>query len=104
MGRYDTIIQNDFTLLDTTNKVKFYRSITTPAIDILADDIYVITVYGDRLDQLAYQYYNDSTAYWAIMATNPTLRRDSVVLEPGTQLRISRNLDYVIEQFMNSNI
>ena len=71
-----------------------------------ANDIYVITTPGDRLDLLAYKYYGD-TSYWWIIAqanTNTEMKKGSLVLDGGLQLRIPRNPTDVITEFENNNI
>jgi len=47
------------------NNTTFYSSV--PESD---DDIYVITQPGDRLDQLAHQFYGDVTLWWYIAKAN----------------------------------
>ena len=39
-----------------------------PEIPLSSNDIQVITNFGDRLDLMANQFYNDSTLYWVIAA------------------------------------
>jgi len=49
------------------------------------DDIYVITQYGDRLDNLAYEYYGDQHLWWFIARVNHI---NTMNLTAGTRLRI----------------
>ena len=49
------------------------------------NDLYVISQYGDRLDQLAQQYYGDVTLWWYIAKANGL---KFMTLAPGTRLRI----------------
>ena len=66
-----------------------YRSSTRyPNITLSIDDAYIITQYGDRLDNLAYQFYQDSSYWWIISAANPDLPKDSLYPPLGYQLRI----------------
>jgi len=66
-----------------------YRSSTRyPIIPLSIDDAYIITQYGDRLDNLAYQFYQDSSYWWIISAANPDLPKDSLYPPLGYQLRI----------------
>jgi hypothetical protein len=46
-----------------------------------------VCVYGDRLDQLSYKYFNRPDMWWAIIEYNPEIR-DFFNLLPGTYLRI----------------
>jgi len=66
-----------------------YRSSTRyPEIPLSIEDSYIITQYGDRLDNLANQFYNDSTLWWFISAANPDLPKDSLYPPLGYQLRL----------------
>ena len=49
------------------------------------DDIYVITQYGDRLDNLAFQFYNDQHLWWFIARANNI---NTMNVPVGTRLRI----------------
>lgn len=66
---------------------KYLRNVIYPEIPLSADDIYVITTGGDRYDTLALQFYSNVDYWWIIaIANNETV--DSLVVSPGTQLRI----------------
>jgi nucleoid-associated protein YgaU len=99
MNRY-----NDPTILKTeyTNrpyfKAKFY-----PSIPLAESDVYVITTVGDRLDSLAYSYYNDATLWWIISAANNNITKGALYPEPGTQLRIPTDINYVLNLFEQFN-
>lgn len=64
------------------------RSIAYPEIPLSEEDYYVITSTGDRFDILAKEFYGDQTYWWAIASANPNVRRDSLNITPGIQLRI----------------
>ena len=65
------------------------------------DDIYVATETGDRLDTLAYQYYNDSSLWWIIASANNI--HDAVFgFEDGTILRIPQNYIEITSNFISS--
>ena len=53
-------------------------------------DLYVITQTGDRLDNLAHQYYGDPKLWWFIANTNGLTAMN---VEPGIRLRISFDLE-----------
>ena len=53
-------------------------------------DMYVITQQGDRLDNLANQFYGDASLWWFIARTNHI---KSMNIEEGTSLRIPASLD-----------
>jgi hypothetical protein len=89
----------------TNNRVKkldsgeqVYRSKIYPEIPLRDDDIYVATQTGDRLDGIAYQFYNDSSLWWIIAAAN-NLHDAPLGLAEGTVLRIPKNYNTVIREF-----
>lgn len=75
-------------IIHSTTKFRYLSSTRYPEIPLSIDDSYIITVYGDRLDNLAYQFYNDSTLWWVISYANPDLPKDSLYPPVGYQLRI----------------
>ena len=80
-------------------KVKYYKNSKYPEVPVSPDDIYVIIVFGDRLDLLANQYYKDPSLWWVISIANEFLTQGSLYLTPGTQLRIPYNLTNVMDNF-----
>jgi hypothetical protein len=59
---------------------------------------------GDRLDLLAYEFYQDVSLWWILAAANPIpTRRDSYVVEPGHQFRIPANPQAAIRQYYELN-
>lgn len=83
---------------------RYLRPITYPTIPLSNNDIQILTDSGDRLDNLAYQFYNN-TSYWIWIAlANPDkVRRDSYYIPPGTQLRIPADISSVIKKFKDIN-
>lgn len=77
---------------------QYYVNNIYPEIPPTNDDNYVITVLGDRLDLLANDFYGDSTFWWVIASAN-SLPGDSLVVEPGTQLRIPADLSGAINTY-----
>ncbi len=67
-----------------------YRPKIYPNIPLRDDDIYVATETGDRLDTLAYDYYDDSSLWWIIAAAN-NIHDAPLGLNDGTILRIPLN-------------
>ena len=66
-----------------------YSKSKTPEIPLNSSDIYAITIVGDRLDNLAHQFYKDVDLWWIISTANPgIIRRDSLNLKPGIEIRI----------------
>jgi len=81
-------------ILKTKHGRRYYEGLIYPQITPKETDIYVITNVGDRLDILAQQYYNDSSLWWIISAAND-IRKDSIFIAPGTQLRVPINIDFL---------
>ena len=85
--------------LKNTQGIEYYRGTKYPEIPLSENDIYVITVTGDRLDILANRYYGDSTLYWIISAANPSQSFSSMYLIEGSQLRIPNNISNVLAAY-----
>jgi hypothetical protein len=77
---------------------KVYRSKIYPNIPLRDDDVYVVTETSDRLDTLAYQYYNDASLWWIIAAAN-NIHNAPFGLKDGTILRIPQNYIQILSNF-----
>ena len=77
---------------------RVYKSSFIPNIPLRDDDIYVATETGDRLDTLAYQYYEDASLWWIIAAAN-NIHNAPFGLKDGTILRIPQNFIEINNQF-----
>ena len=97
-SRYD----NNITLKTSQGK-PYYDSKRYPNIPLSENDLYVITTIGDRLDLLAYQYYNDANLWWVISMANNNVTRGSMFPAPGTQLRIPTDLSNVLRTYNQFN-
>ena len=98
MSRYENPI------IKTTNSGKqYFKSKFYPNIPLSETDDYVITTIGDRLDSLAYSYYNDSQLWWIISMANNNATHGSLFPQPGTQLRIPTDLNYILNLFEEFN-
>ena len=85
--------------LKNTQGIEYYRGTKYPEIPLSENDIYVITVTGDRLDILANRYYGDSTLYWVISSANPSQSFSSMYIIEGSQLRIPNNISNVLAAY-----
>ena len=83
---------------NTNDGRRVYRSKIYPNIPLRDDDIYVATETGDRLDTLAYQYYQDSSLWWIIAAAN-NIHNAPFGLEDGTILRIPQNYIQILSNY-----
>jgi hypothetical protein len=75
-----------------------FRPRIYPNIPFRDDDLYVATELGDRLDTLAYDFYEDSTLWWIIASAN-NLHGAKFAFEPGTVLRIPQNYIQILNNF-----
>jgi len=82
---------------------RYYVNNVYPDIPLSGEDSYVITVLGDRLDLLAFDFYGDTSFWWVIASAN-ALPGDSLYLEPGAQIRIPANLSGVINDYKIINV
>ena len=90
----------NYILKKRNNNKRYYTNIKYPEIPLSVNDIYIITTVGDRLDTIANQFLNDVDLWWIITIANPdVIRRDSLSLPPGIEIRIPDNVQGIIEAF-----
>ena len=75
-----------------------YKTKLYPKIPKSDQDIYIVTQTGDRLDTLAYQFY-ENASYWWIIASANNIHDAPFGLPDGTQLRIPMNYISIINNF-----
>lgn len=89
-------------LKDPTTGKRYYRATKYPQIAYSDNDIYIITVFGDRIDIIAYDYYKSVDDYWIITVAN-NLPGDSIFITPGTQLRIPQEINTIKQNYNRLN-
>jgi len=95
MNRYpNTLIRRD-----NTSSPRYFGSTKYPAIVASIEDYYIITMQGDRLDNLAAQFYGDPTLYWILQIANSDCKKDSLYPPVGMQLRIPQNITKILDDF-----
>lgn len=82
--------------------IRYYRNVIFPEIPLNSDDIYAITTAGDRYDTLALQFYNNASLWWIIAGAN-NLKKDSLTVKPGMQIRIPADPSNVINLYNKLN-
>lgn len=97
MSRY-----KDIFLTQTASGTRYRRNAIFPEVPLSYSDIYVISTAGDRYDTLALEYYNDSSLWWIIASVNNS-KKDSLVVQPGKQLRIPANIEAIKAQYRELN-
>ena len=86
------------------NRKRYFKYLKYPEIPLSFDDIYITTTSGDRLDNLAHQFYQNVDYWWIITTANPdVVRRDSFNLKPGIEIRIPQNVENILEEFEKIN-
>jgi len=101
MNRYANIkkIRNTNEFVGTLGD-RYYTNVSYPEVPQSENDIWVETEFGDRLDLLANQFYNDVTLYWIIAIANPNkVNMGSLYFDPGTQLRIPTNVVSIVDSY-----
>jgi hypothetical protein len=75
----------------TTTK-EILKTQIIPQIDTNGGDIFILSKMGDRLDRLAYLYYEDASLWWFIAKAN-NIGKGTWAINPGTVLRIPAKVD-----------
>ena len=75
-----------------------YRPKIYPNIPLRDDDVYVMTETGDRLDTLAFQYY-EYPSLWCIIASANNIHDAPLGFQDGTILRIPQNYISIVRNF-----
>ena len=106
MARYKSLLPIKTKDNNIRNKGLEYKPLTKyPLVPFNANDIYVATEFGDRLDLLANQFYNDTSLYWIILAANPQSFKDGSLIPPvGTTLRIPINILEIQASYEGLNV
>ena len=98
MNRYpNTLIRKD-----KVGSPRYFGSTKYPSVDFSVNDYFIITIQGDRLDNLAAQFYGDPTLYWILQVAN-SLNRDSLYPPIGVQLRVPQNIGAILTEFNELN-
>jgi hypothetical protein len=97
MNRYQNIPETKY------NGKRAYQTVRYPEIPFDENDIYVIVSEEGRFDNLAQQYYGDSSLWWVISIANRNLPQNSLTPPSGTQIRIPFNPVDVVNTFNQIN-
>lgn len=78
----------------TRRQVRRLESTIYPNFEeLFADDTYILTQEGDRLDILAKEFYGDEM-FWHVIAKANNIGKGSLAVPPGMTLRIPYYDDY----------
>jgi len=75
-----------------------FKSKIYPKIPKSDSDIYIVTQGGDRLDSIAYQFYENSSLWWIIASAN-NIHDAPFALPEGTELRVPMNYVSITQNF-----
>lgn len=94
---------NNSDIQRTLSGKPYYKRKNYPQIPFSDTDVYVITTIGDRLDSIAYSYYNNAELWWIISAANNNITKGSIFPTPGIQLRIPIYPNSILDLFDAEN-
>lgn len=97
MNRYDKI-----NILKTDAGKRYHATVKYPIIEKKPNDIYIIGSQQDRLDNLAYKYYQDSRLWWIIARAN-NIGKGDLTVPIGKQIRIPSDFISIIDSYNNLN-
>ena len=104
MERYDNVpIIQTVPTVQYPKVIKYRESVRYPDIPLSESDVYIYTMRGDRLDNLAYQFYKDPTLWWVLSIANPDLPNDSLYPTLGYQLRVPSDINQILNDFDQLN-
>ena len=83
------------------NGKRYFINTVLPDVPLSREDVYIITQDGDRLDNLAYKYYGDTTLWWVIAKANGIKGKAAVSVDEI--LRIPGNITTILENFRKIN-
>jgi nucleoid-associated protein YgaU len=97
MNRYE-----DITIVKTEEGKRYQKSVQYPLMERKLTDIYIIGARHDRLDNLAFKYYEDARLWWIIARAN-NIGKGNLTVPTGTQLRIPQNYLEIIQEYNTLN-
>jgi hypothetical protein len=97
MNRYEKI-----SILKTEEGKRYKKTIKYPLMERSIDDIYIIGMQGDRLDNLAYKYYNDANLWWIIARAN-NIGKGSLSVPISAQIRIPSDFISIVTEYNELN-
>ncbi len=74
-----------------------YSIARMPRFPVKSTDLYVFSREDDRLDNLAYEFYEDPRYWWVIAEAN-NLGKGTFAIPPGLQIRIPLPIDDLLSK------
>jgi hypothetical protein len=98
MDRYTNI-----QIQKTLNGKRYNKTVKYPLIEPSFEDTYIIGFESDRLDNLAWKYYKDTTLWWIIARAN-NLGKGDLSVTKGQQLRIPSDINKILDDYNQINL
>jgi|TARA_R100000482_G_scaffold113196_1_gene55775 hypothetical protein len=92
---------NNNKILNDDNGVEYLNRSEYPVIPIRDSDIIINGKFGQRFDQLAFQYYGNQELWWIIARANN--QSDSMYLVIGKEYRIPQEIGLITQQLRELN-
>ena len=96
-NRYENI-----EILRTELGKRYKKTIRYPKMEKSPEDKYIISIQGDRLDNLAFKYYEDSRLWWILGRANG-LGKGDMEIPIGTQLSIPHYYIEIYDEYIELN-
>ncbi len=80
---------------------KSFATTIMPKIKPHSSDMFVVMVEKTRLDHLAYKFYKNPNYWWVLANANDI--KGTMYAEIGIQLRIPKDLSYILSEFNRLN-
>ena len=103
MARYNDIKLESNIKSNGIRGNRYYKSSKYPQITPSINDTYVYAEEGDRYDQLAANYYGDSSLWWIISIANESFNQNSYYPPLGVQIRIPSNVGAIKSSYNKLN-
>ena len=100
MGFHNANRYENIEILRTELGKRYKKTIRYPKMEKTSEDKYIISIQGDRLDNLGFKYYEDSRLWW-ILADN--LGKGDMEIPIGTQLRIPHYYIEIYDEYLKLN-
>jgi phage tail protein X len=73
-----------------------------PPIPLSDSDRFIYPKDGDRLDNIAFRYYNNASLWWVIAQANG-LGKGRTILNPNFQIRIPGDVEKILSEYTKLN-
>ena len=89
-------------VIKKTGERRYSETVRYPLIPPSIGDTYIVARTGDRLDNLAYEYYKDPSLWWILARANK-IGLGTLNEKAEKQIRIPENPQIIIEEYNEIN-